>query len=195
MGGNITIPTRPIKNQEITRTTRRMAYVVNPGWLSLARGIIWDLSARLSPSARSSAPRSPGIPKQTLVVIPDRRGSPFWSRAGTASKPAMMVVGDFQFTNVHTGVTSVAKAFLVVSHSRYLWLRPSRHAGHHGVQHEKTTLHTAYATIPLNGSPRGGCNGSFSRRSCRSVTASRARDPYRQIRKRAPAGSLTFEPR
>jgi hypothetical protein len=49
----------------------------------------------------------------------------------------MMVVGDFHFTNVHTGTTSVQKTFLVVRRPRHLWLRRSRFEGNLGVQGHK----------------------------------------------------------
>ena len=78
--------------------------------------------------------RSPGTPKRTLAVISERVDYLRWSVASKANKPAMMVVGDFRFMNVHTGTTSVQKTFLVVRRPRHLWLRRVRFEGTLGVQ-------------------------------------------------------------
>jgi hypothetical protein len=53
----------------------------------------------------------------------------------------MMVVGDFHFTNVHTGTTSVQKTFLVVRRPRHLWLRRLRFEGTLGVPGQNTNLY------------------------------------------------------
>jgi hypothetical protein len=76
--------------------------------------------------------RSPGTPKRTLAV--KQEDYLRWSAASKANKPAMMVVGDFHLTNVHTGTTSVQKTFLVVRRRRHLWLRRLRFEGNLGVQ-------------------------------------------------------------
>jgi hypothetical protein len=58
----------------------------------------------------------------------------------------MMVVGNFQFTNVHAGETSVEKSVLVVRHR----LRRSKYEGYTTVQGRNTTLHSRFAVIPSN---------------------------------------------
>jgi hypothetical protein len=94
---------------------------------------------------------SPGVPKGTLVGLPEQRGSLFWTVAGRRGKPAMMVVGNFQFTNVHAGETSVEKSVLVVRHR----LRRSKYEGYTTVQGRNTTLHSRFAVIPSNGTTSG----------------------------------------
>ena len=58
---------------------------------------------------RSFWARSPRVPKGTLVGLPEQRGSLFWTVAGRRGKPAMMVVGNFQFTNVQSKTTNLGR--------------------------------------------------------------------------------------
>jgi hypothetical protein len=108
------------------------------GWIKLGLGIIPDWWPR------TPKPAPVVLPEKTLVALPEQRpNSLFWTKASTSSQPATMVLGDFQFTNVHEKDTSVAQSFLVVGRwpQRSKYPRDCFRAG---------DLHTGSAAIPPN---------------------------------------------
>src|SRR5436190_11114617 len=104
--------------------------------------LVWELGKDLAGRVRGL----PRAPRRTLVVLPEHESRLWWSKAAVSGNPAMMVVGDFHFTNLHTAPTSLPKSFLVVRPHR--WRRSLRVEGDISVQSQQSNLHGRFEIPP-----------------------------------------------
>jgi len=66
------------------------------------------------------------VPKKTLIVLPQRQHTFRWRLGGVNQKPAMLISGDFYFTNITDESVLVPNTFFVAYYRRWLIPRSVR---------------------------------------------------------------------
>lgn len=65
------------------------------------------------------------IPKKTLIILPDKSHSIWWSMGTINGNPAMQICGDFYFTNISREPILIPKTYLVACSRKWGFI-PSR---------------------------------------------------------------------
>jgi hypothetical protein len=60
-----------------------------------------------------------GVPKKTLVILPQHERTLWWHMGGIGGQPAMQIVGDFYFSNITSETMLVPKTYFVAYYQKW----------------------------------------------------------------------------